>query len=123
MCAKKIRFSELISSREVDGAAAESRDRSIREILSDERLTDEQVVRMLRAKMSWKDWLKYDFARYWYAVGVFSFDSFLVLSVAYTYHVADALGILLLSILFVAMCIGEFLLYRRIWPQGILTWK
>jgi len=78
---------------------------------------------MLRAKMSWKDWLKYDFARYWYAVGVFSFDSFLVLSVAYTYHVADALGILLLSILFVAMCIGEFLLYRRIWPQGILTWK
>jgi hypothetical protein len=123
MCAKKIRFSELISSREVDGAAAESRDRSIREILSDERLTDEQVVRMLRAKMSWKDWLKYDFARYWYAVGVFSFDSFLVLSIAYTYHVADALGILLLSILFVAMCIGEFLLYRRIWPQGILTWK
>jgi hypothetical protein len=123
MCAKKIRFSELISSREVDGAAAESRDRSIREILSDERLTDEQVVRMLRAKMSWKDWLKYDFARYWYAVGVLSFDSFLVLSVAYTYHVADALGILLLSILFVAMCIGEFLLYRRIWPQGILTWK
>lgn len=121
MCAKKIRYSDVIASQEHKEDAADGKNLSTEEILKDESISDDQALRILRARMSWKDWARYDYARYWFAVVSFAFNSFLVLGIAYAYHVADIIGTILLALAFAGLCILELFIYRRIWPEGILT--
>lgn len=122
MCAKKLRYSEILKSDDSE-ESIKGGGQSLEEILRDGSIPDDQIVRILRARMTWKDWLRYDFLRYWFAMAAFAFNTFLVLGIAYTYQVSDILGAVGLATIFAGMCIAEYLLYRRIWPQGILTMK
>ncbi|MEM2838967.1 MAG: hypothetical protein QW505_01325 [Thermoplasmata archaeon] len=121
MCAKKIRYSDVIVSQEIKESAMEGRNLPTEDLLRDESISDEQALRILRARMSWKDWVRYDFARYWFAVASFALNSFVVLGIAYAYHVSDIIGAILLALAFAGLCILEVSLYRKIWPEGILT--
>jgi len=121
MCAKKIRFSDILASQERKGDAADRKNLSTEDILKDESISDDQALRILRARMSWKDWIRYDFARYWFAVGAFAANSFIILGFASAYHVSDIIGIILLALTFAGLCAFEVFLYRKIWPEGILS--
>jgi hypothetical protein len=89
--------------------------------LSDEELSDTDVVRLLRSSMSWRSWIFNDLLRYFYAIGAFAFDVFIILEIARKYHVGDSAGVILVSLTLIFLLISEFLIYRRIWPQGILS--
>ena len=75
----------------------------------------------MRSSMSWRDWIFNDLLRYFYAIGAFAFDVFMILEIARKNHVGDSVGIFLLSLTFIFLLVFEFLLYKRIWSQGILT--
>ena len=122
MCARKLRYLEMQTSSETR-EQSEKENLSLEAILKDESIPDDQIVRILRARMTWKDWVKFDFLRYWFAIGSLAFDVFLVLSLASAHNVSDLLGSALLVFLFAGLCMAEYLLYHRIWPEGILTRK
>lgn len=122
MCARKLRFSEMPTSYEVR-EQPEKEKLSLTAILKDESIPDDQIVRILRARMTWKDWVKFDFLRYWFVVGAMAFNTFFVLHLAAAYYVSDLIGAALLVILFVGLGMAEYLLYRKLWPEGILTRK
>jgi len=81
----------------------------------------EHTVRALRTHMIWSEWLRNDFFRYWYVVGVLALDFFLVLELGRSFNVHDSTGILLLIIVFSIILISAYFLYRRVWPEGILS--
>lgn len=89
----------------------------IREQAGDEDLSEEQVTRILRAKMSWWDWFVYDYARYWYVIGALALDVFLGIGLVDAYSPADALGILLLIAVLVVLATTEVLGFFRLWPR------
>jgi len=103
-----------------------NRDRSLvseerRPDLSNEELSDADVVRLLRSSMSWQDWIFNDLLRYFYAIGAFAFDIFIILEIARKNKVDDSAGSILLLLVLIFLFVFEFLLYKRIWSQGILT--
>jgi len=89
--------------------------------LNNEELSDTEVVRLLRSNMPWRDWIFNDLLRYFYGIGAFAFNIFVILEIARINDIGDSVGILLLSLAFILLLVFEFLLYKRIWPQGILT--
>ena len=89
--------------------------------LNNEELSDTEVVRLLRSNMPWRDWIFNDLLRYFYGIGAFAFNIFVILEIARINNIGDSGGILLLSLAFILLLVFEFLLYKRIWPQGILT--
>ncbi len=93
----------------------------IEEALRDRRTPDREAVTIIRAHSTWREWLLYDFLRYWYVVGAFAFVGLLVMAVSQKWHVKDAAGILGLVVLATAIIAGEVALYWRIWPQGPFT--
>jgi hypothetical protein len=109
MCAKKL------SSEEVDRRREE-----IDQLIQDPEYTDEETVRVLRTKMSWKEWLRYDFSRYWYFIGCAALNLFLCFEIG---RGADGNpGVIAFVVfLFILMSILEYFGYRYLWPEGILT--
>jgi len=87
----------------------------------DETLEPEQVMRIARKHLPWRDWLLAEFCRYWYWLGVLALDVFGTMEVARAYHVRDTLGITALAIMLIALLVPEVMLYLRIWPEGGLT--
>lgn len=110
MCAKKLPSHDKPPASEEHGPN-----------LTNEELSDADVVRLVRSSMSWRDWIFNDLLRYFYAIGVFAFDVFMILEIARKNNVGDSAGFLLLSLMLILLLTLEFLLYKRIWPQGILT--
>jgi len=93
----------------------------INESIKDPNLDDSDVVRLLRAGMTWKEWMKNDFLRYWFIVGSFALNIFVVFEPARIYHVTDILGYFIMIATFLSLCVGEYYLYRHFWPKGILS--
>ncbi len=91
------------------------------EVVDDGLMDDEIALRVMRSKMTWKEWLLYDFLRYWYGVGALALLTFAVTHVAWEYHVRDALGLAVLAVGGFALAALEFVLYRAIWPRGAFT--
>ena len=110
MCARKL------SSKDV-----KIENVTLDDLVHDPGADDEFTVRALRAHMSWSEWLRNDFFRYWYVVGVLTLDVFLVLELGRSFNVHDSTGIILLIIVFSIILISAYFLFRRLWPEGILT--
>lgn len=87
----------------------------------DESLHPDQVKRIARKHLPWKDWLLAEFLRYWYWLGVLALTVFGLMDLASRYHVRDTLGIGLLAALFILLLALEIKLYICIWPEGSLT--
>jgi hypothetical protein len=84
-------------------------------------LSEERELRILRNTMTWKEWVLYDFLRYWYAIGTLGLVGLLLAQIAYRYHVRDATGLALLALVGFTMVVLLFYAYRFIWPQGAFT--
>jgi hypothetical protein len=84
-------------------------------------LEDAQALKILRNELPWKDWVLTDFLRYWYWLGVFAFEIFLVLELVRRYDVEDLRGRALLAALAVAIVALAIWAYRRIWVMGPFT--
>lgn len=112
MCARRLRRS---SSR----ALQRKRD-EIREQTEDQNLSEEDVTRIMRAKMPWWDWFVHDYARYWYALGAIAFDAFLGLWLVQAHDLTDALGIAFVMAVLVAIVAVEVLGFFRLWPTYML---
>lgn len=110
MCARKL------SSKDVKVENV-----TLDELVHDPGSDDEYTLRALRTHMSWSEWLRNDFFRYWYVIGVLALDIFLVLELGRSFSVHDSTGIILLIVLFSAVLIFTYFIYKRIWPEGILS--
>lgn len=84
-------------------------------------MEDTQALKVLRNELPWKDWILTDFLRYWYWLGVFALDIFLVLELTRRYHVDDALGAALLAAVFLAIAGIAFMGYHKVWIEGPFT--
>ena len=110
MCAKKLKPRReaqaqpwpLVSRRTVDAPRTE--------VVDDGLMDDEIALRILRSKMTWREWLVYDFLRYWYGIGGLALLTFSVTYVAWEYHVRDALGLAVLAAGGFTLAALEFLL-------------
>jgi len=91
------------------------------EVQPDGGIDDEVAHRILRNKMTWKEWLLYDFLRYWYGLGALALVVFSVSYISWRYHVRDPGGLAALAIGGFALVVLEFLLYMAIWPKGMFT--
>lgn len=109
MCAKKLMTRQ------------EAVDRRQTEVVDDGLMDDEIALRIMRGKMTWREWVLYDFLRYWYGLAAMTLVAFLTTYVAWRYHVRDVLGLAALALGAFALIVLEFLLYRTIWPQGAFT--
>lgn len=87
----------------------------------DESLDDEQVRRLARKHLPWKDWILSDFLRYWFWLGVLAVTTFALMDLARVLHLRDAVGIATLAALFLTAVVLASMLYLRIWPRGIMT--
>jgi len=110
MCARKL------SSKDV-----KLENVTLDDLVHDPGADDELTFRALRANMSWSQWLRNDFFRYWYVVGVLALDFFLVFELGRSFNIHDSIGIILLVIVFSAILISAYFLYKRLWPEGILS--
>lgn len=110
MCARKL------SSKE-----AQIENVTLDDLVHNPESDDELTVRALRAGMSWGEWLRNDFFRYWFIVGVLAVDILLVLELRRSFNVNDSIGVILLIIIFSAILVSAYFLFRRLWPEGILT--
>ena len=109
MCALQLRGS---SNRTIERKKQEIR-------AQDETLTEDQVTRIMRAKMTWWDWFLHDYARYWYALGTVALDVFVGLWLAESFHLVDALGILIIVATLVILLAVEIKGYFWIWPKDV----
>ena len=120
MCAKKVRAETRAGP--VDALSSRSIGSAPRTVVHDDGLMDDEItLRILRSRMTWREWLLYDFLRYWYGLGAFALLAFSVTHVAWVYHVKDALGLAVLAVGGFALAALEFALYRIIWPRGPFT--
>jgi len=110
MCARKL------SSKDVKVEKV-----TLDDIVHDPGTDDEHTLRVLRTHMSWSEWLRNDFFRYWYIVGVLALDFFLVFELGRSFNIHDSIGFVLLIIIFSTILIPAYFLYRRLWPEGILS--
>ena len=110
MCAKKL-SSERLPPKQG----------SIDELLKDPGVDNEQAVRALRMTMGWKEWLRNDFLRYCFVVFVLAIDIFIALEIGKEFNVHDQAGSIGLILIFVIGLAAIYLVYRILWPEGILT--
>ncbi len=88
----------------------------------DETLSDDQAKRLTRKHSPWSDWLKNEYAQYWYWIVVLAMDVFLLMDVVQRYHVRDAIGLVATLAVFVGAVSIEYLLFVKIWPESTLRW-
>jgi len=112
MCARRLQRS---SSR----ALQRKRD-EIREQTEDQNLSEEEITRIMRAKMPWWDWFVHDYARYWYVLGAIALDAFLGLWLVQAQNLTDSLGIVFVMAVLVAIVAVEVLGFFRLWPTYML---
>jgi len=113
MCAHRQRES---SSK---GRRAEPSD--VDEIVKDPSVEDEAALRLLRKKLTWKDWVLRDFLRYWYWLGAVVIDVFIPWGVGDYFDLWQGSRVAVVLLLVVLLFMGERALYFRIWPEG--PWK
>ncbi len=92
------------------------------EIRMDETLDSEQVKRLTRKHSPWTDWLRNEYAQYWYWLVVLAVDIFLLMDAADRYHVRNAIGLVALLAAFIGAVFAEYLLFTVIWPESALRW-
>lgn len=119
MCAKKVRVAGERSDDVLARRAAGSVPRT--EVADTDQMDDETTLRVMRNRMTWREWVLYDFLRYWYGLGAMTLVAFSTTYIAWQYHVRDPIGLAALGIGAFALVVLEFLLYREIWPQGPFT--
>ena len=110
MCAKKL------SSKEIPAGKV-----PLEEVLKDPGVDDEHAIRALRTSMSWGEWLRNDFLRYFYIVITLAVDTFVSLELGMIYNIHDLAGSIILIVLFVIGLIVTYIGYAMLWPEGILT--
>jgi hypothetical protein len=92
------------------------------ELYADEAdMDEEESARFLRAQMSWRDWVIYDFLRYWYAAGAFALVCFLALELANWLEPVGAVDAVAITLALVGLIVLEGLGYFAIWPRGMHT--
>ena len=101
-------------------STSEERQEEIRRHLEDPEVTDEQALRIVRAKTSWKDWLFLDYARYLYGIAALMLDVFVVIWLVDEFNVSDLLGGLLVLAVFILLAIAEAYGYSLIWSESLL---
>lgn len=79
-------------------------------------MSEEEITRVMRAKMPWWDWFVHDYARYWYVLGAISLDVFLGLSLVQTFNMTDAPGLVSVIAVLVAVSAVEVSGFLRLWP-------
>lgn len=100
------------------GSSSRTIERKRQEIRAeDDKLSEEQVTRIMRANMTWWDWFVHDYARYWYFLGAIALDVFLSLGSVDAFHLDDARGIVLVIMLLVVLLVVEVKIFFRIWPR------
>jgi len=77
-------------------------------------------MRIVRAKISWKDWFLLDFARYLYWLGVFSADVFVILWLVDELAWSRASEAAVAFLMLVALLAVEALTVTLIWPKKII---
>jgi len=77
-------------------------------------------MRIVRARLSWKDWLFLDYARYLYGIGALMLDLFAPLWLKDEFHVADTLGAVLVFGVLILLIAAEFYGYTILWPEKFL---
>lgn len=95
----------------------EERRERVAEAEQDETLGKDQVNRLARKHLPWSDWIKGEYAQYWYWLLVLAADGFVLMDFSQRFHVKDSLGIFGLLAAFVVLGILEYQLFIRIWPQ------
>ncbi|MCU0859237.1 MAG: hypothetical protein MUE55_01430 [Thermoplasmata archaeon] len=120
MCAKKVRAETMDGP---DGASSPHAHgpRPTTAATADAAIDDEMALRILRSSMTWREWLLYDFLRYWYGLGALALLAFSVTYIAWEYHVRDAAGLAVLAVGGTILAALEVVLYRAIWPRGAFT--
>lgn len=98
----------------------EERRERVAEAEQDETLGKDQVKRLARKHLPWSDWIKGEYAQYWYWLLVLAGDAFVLMDIAQRYHIKDAIGIFGLVAAFLVLAILEYLLFTRLWPEGNL---
>lgn len=84
-------------------------------------MDEEETARFLRSSLSWKDWVLYDYARYWYAAGALLLDGILLLTLADGLTPIDWLDGIAITLACAGLVLLEAFLYVLIWPRGLLT--
>jgi len=81
-------------------------------------IPDQELTRVARAKLSWGDWVLYEYGPYWLAVGVVLLDLFIVSEVAYLLSIKGDLGILAMILFMGVLLALEWYLYEKYWPKA-----
>ncbi len=113
MCAKKV--------AKGPGGLEERKALVLEHARKDEELEDSRALRIVRTHLSWRDWLLYDFLRYWYGIGALALLVFSVMHIAWAFGVDDPLGLAALAVVAVLIAAAEVVLYLAIWPHGAFT--
>lgn len=95
----------------------------IEERINRDDIDNDVALRILRAKLTWRDWILHDWLRYWYGVGAMALNVFLLLWLLQSFQIRDILGISLLLVVTVILASMEFVGYRLLWSGGVLSRK
>ncbi len=119
MCAKKVKVERVDPVDALEPRALGDIPRTV--VTDDGQMDEEITLRILRGRMTWKEWFLYDLLRYWYGLGALTLVAFSITYVSWKYHVKDFTGLAVLAIAGFALIVLEFLLYRAMWPKGAFT--
>ena len=84
-------------------------------------MDEEETARFLRSSLRWKDWVLYDYLRYWYAAGALLLDGLLLLTMSDGLTPIDALDTLAILVTCLGLVLLEAFVYVLIWPRGLFT--
>jgi len=98
----------------------EEKQEVVRRHLENPEVSDEQALRIVRAKISWKDWFFLDYARYLYWLAVLFADVFLVLWLVDGLGLSPASGAVLALVTFGVLLAVEAFILTLIWPKKII---
>ena len=84
-------------------------------------MDEEETARYLRSSLRWKDWLIYDYLRYWYAAGALLLDGLLLLTMSDGLSPIDWLDGFAIAATGLGLLLLEALGYVLIWPRGLFT--
>lgn len=84
-------------------------------------MDEEEAARFLRSHLGWKDWVLYDYMRYWYVAGALLLDGIVLLTVADGLEPIDWLDAIAVILTCVGLVLLEGLMYILIWPKGMFT--
>lgn len=84
-------------------------------------MDEEETARFLRSSLRWKDWVLYDYLRYWYAAGALLLDGLLLLTMSDGLSPIDGLDGLAIAVTSLGLVLLEAFVYIMIWPRGLFT--